>query len=217
MDRDFWLGKWARGETGFHRERVHPLLQAYGSRLFERGSEVFVPLCGRSRDMLWLLERGCTVVGVELAEAAVAAFFEDSGLPVQREPAGDLTVWHSDGVTIYQGDVFALTAAELAGVDCFYDRAALIALPGPMRERYAAHLLSILPASTRGGLLITLEYDRSEMDGPPFAVGAAEVARLFDARFTAELIEAVDARSLEPHLGSRLSALTESAWLLQPA
>lgn len=214
MDPQFWLDKWTRGETGFHRDAVHPLLAAHGARLFLPGRSVFVPLCGKSRDMLWLRDRGCTVIGVELAEAAVAAFFDDNGLAAVREPAGALTVWRASGLTIYQGDVFDLGPAQLADIDCFYDRAALIALPPAIRARYAARLRSLLPASCRGGLLITLEYDGREMQGPPFTVGGEEVARLFGARFTPRLLEALDARQLEPHLARGLTALTESAWLL---
>jgi thiopurine S-methyltransferase len=47
-----------------------------------------------------------------------------------------------------------------------------------MREQYATHLKRILPKDCHG-LLITLDYDQAQMDGPPFAVLDDEVQRLF--------------------------------------
>lgn len=215
MER-FWLDKWKHGETGFHRATVHPMLAAHGARLYRAGTCVFVPLCGKSRDMLWLLERGCTVIGVELSEIAVAAFFDENGLTAWRRRVGDMVEWRGPSVTIYQGDLFALTAAQLVTADSFYDRAALIALAPAMRRRYAAHLQRILPPALAAGLLITLQYDSREMAGPPFAVADAEVGSLFAGRFSARLLEAVDAQASEPGLAARgLSWLTESVWLLE--
>lgn len=216
MERHFWLDKWKRGEIGFHRATVHPMLAAHGTTLCTAGAVVFVPLCGKSLDMLWFVERGCTVIGVELSETAVASFFDENSLTVQRRRVGDLVEWRAPSVTIYQGDVFALAPEQLAGVDCFYDRAALIALPPPLRRRYAAHLVRILPTSVVAGLLITLDYDAQEMAGPPFAVTGDEVASLFAGLFAVRLLEAVDAQVSEPGLAARgLSGLTESAWWLQ--
>lgn len=48
-----------------------------------------------------------------------------------------------------------------------------------MRERYVRHLTQLLPAAS-DLLLVTLDYDQSRLDGPPFAVSDGEVQRLFD-------------------------------------
>jgi thiopurine S-methyltransferase len=91
---------------------------------------------------------------------------------------GQLKRYEAQGITLFAGDVFHVTREHLAGVTALYDRAALIALPEPTRAKYVAHLRSLLPATARG-LLVTVEYDQSKMDGPPFSVPEAEVRRLW--------------------------------------
>ena len=78
MDRAFWQDKWASGQIGFHEAETHPLLVAHFDALdVPSAVPVFVPLCGKSLDMVWLRERGHDVVGVELSALACASFFEE--------------------------------------------------------------------------------------------------------------------------------------------
>ena len=52
---DFWLEKWKSGSTGFHQDSVNPYLPEHWPQAdVDSGSTVLVPLCGKSRDMLWL-------------------------------------------------------------------------------------------------------------------------------------------------------------------
>ncbi len=55
-----------------------------------------------------------------------------------------------------------------------YDRAALVALPPSMRERYAQHFATLMPAGSRT-LLVAFEYEQTIKDGPPFSVEPDEV------------------------------------------
>ena len=89
------------------------------------------------------------------------------------------------GLEVFVGDIFNLTAEALGAVDAVYDRAALIALPAPMRQRYAAHVHALTGDVPQ--LLITLEYDQQCMEGPPFSVPAAEVRGLFSRRAPAQV------------------------------
>lgn len=180
MDADFWLERWRLGQTGFHQNRVTPLLGKYWPDLgVSKGSQVLVPLCGKSLDMVWLASQGHRVLGVELAPLAVEQFFDENRLTPQKRaiPAG--TLYSAGEIEIICGDIFALNQADFAECAGAYDRAALVALPSAMRERYVRHVYGQLPASARG-LLLTLEYDQHEMDGPPFAVLEAEVRALYD-------------------------------------
>src|SRR5574340_1608572 len=146
MKKDFWLERWERKEIGFHQDEINPYLRQYWQELhLARGSEVFVPLCGKSRDMLWLREQGHAVLGVELSPLAAQAFFEENGLSPQRTRGERFDSYEADGIRILCGDFFDLDRDDLAGVKAVYDRASLIALPPEMRERYARHLESILP------------------------------------------------------------------------
>ena len=59
MDANFWLQKWENNQIGFHENKPNPLLVKYFHILsLEKGSRIFLPLCGKSLDMAWLLSRG---------------------------------------------------------------------------------------------------------------------------------------------------------------
>lgn len=210
MDANFWHRRWSNGEIGFHEGAPNALLAQYFARLdLKSGSRVFVPLCGKALDLAWLAAQGMRVAGIELSELAVTQFFAETGLTPEIAPAGSLMRYRAGGLEIFAGDFFALSANVLGRVDAIYDRAALIALPPEMRERYAAHLMAITDAAPQ--LLICTEYDQSLMDGPPFAVMADEVRRLYGQHYRIEML----ARG--PATIKRLQGIgqaAECAWLL---
>ena len=197
MQPSFWHERWERAEIGFHKQEINThLAQFWNTLQLAPGQRVFVPLCGKSLDLLWLAGEGYPVTGVELSEIAVAAFFAENNLQVQRSSQGAFTVWEQDEIRILCGDFFALTPAQLADCTAVYDRGALIALPPAMRQRYAQHLDTLLAAGTRI-LLVTLEYEQSQNAGPPFAVDEAEVHSLYGASYAIEMLHVRDALSAE--------------------
>jgi thiopurine S-methyltransferase len=177
MDAAFWQQRWETGQIGFHEGRPNLLLERHAARL-GASRRVLVPLCGKAVDLAYLAGLGHDVVGVELVEDAVAAFFREHDLTptVARDEA--FVRYQAGGITILAGDVFATTAGVLGPIDALYDRAALIALPPDLRARYVAHLRGLLAVDTPG-LLVTLEYPDAAMTGPPFAVHEEEVRRLW--------------------------------------
>jgi len=195
MQPEFWHKKWESNQIGFHQPAVNPYLQRHWSDLaIPAQSRVLVPLCGKSLDLLWLAGQGYRVLGVELSEKAVEDFFREQQLQPQISEEGGFKVYRAGAIELRCGDFFALSASDVADCTALYDRAALIALPVPMRERYAAHLLSILPTGLRG-LLITLDYDQAQMPGPPFAVTDAEVQQLFGSDWAVQALEEQDVLS----------------------
>lgn len=189
MQPDFWLERWREGKTGFHQTRVTPLLAKYWPRLaLPEGSRVLVPLCGKTIDMLWLAEQGHQVLGVELSPLAVEQFFSEHQLQPERHQSAEGTHYRSGRIDIICGDIFTLDTATLASCAGVYDRAALVALPEPMRQRYTDVVYGGLPDGYRG-LLLTLDYNQQQMDGPPFAVNEAEVRRLFQSRTQVDCID----------------------------
>ena len=198
MDAAYWQSRWQRGETGWHRDGVMPLLQKYWPAIDPApGARVAVPLCGKTLDMPWLAAQGHGVLGIEVAAEGIAAFFAEQGLDDDTldTPAGRL---HRAGaIDILQADVFEVDAATLAGCRHVYDRAALIALPPELRRRYADTFYAWLPSGCRG-LLITLEYPQHEKAGPPFSVGEDEVHALFSPGWDATLLERRDILAQQP-------------------
>jgi len=215
MDKDFWLQRWEREEIGFHQDDINPYLLHYWQELFpDHTSKVFVPLCGKSRDMLWLRKRGHRVLGVELSVIAVHAFFEENGYTPDHFGSEGFEHCAADEIHILCGDFFGLGKNDLAEVKVVYDRASLVALPPEMRERYVRHLADILPPATQI-LLLTFDYPQSEMPGPPFAVSAAEVESLYGDRAEIRLLAQYDTLAQNPRFQARgLSRLQENIFLL---
>jgi thiopurine S-methyltransferase len=191
MEPEFWHKRWSANQIGFHSPDVNPYLQRFWPQLgLAQGSRVLVPLCGKSLDLLWLAHQGYSVLGVELSEKAATDFFLEHQLEPSVSEEGAFKVFRAAGIEIRCGDFFALDREAVADCIALYDRAALIALPVPMRERYAAHLQTILPDGV--GLLITLDYNQDEMPGPPFSVGNDEVLRLLGDVWRLEALQEQD-------------------------
>jgi thiopurine S-methyltransferase len=199
MDSNFWLQRWREGRTGWHHDSVMPWLQKHWPSLgLESGTRVMVPLCGKSLDMPWLAAQGHQVLGIELAQQAIEAFFADNGLQpdIATDHAGHAH-YTAGSIEIIHANVFDVAQATLASCAALYDRAALIALPAAMRHRYAAHVYGSLGVGARA-LLITLDYPQDEMAGPPFSVDTAEVRRLFADRWSIERLERRDVLDAQP-------------------
>lgn len=192
MDTHYWQDRWAEGRTGWHQDRPTPLMLKHWPALdVAVGSRVFVPLAGKSQDMRWLAGQGYRVLGVELSQLAIEQFFAESGLEPRVRSTRYGRHYEAGGIEIICGDAFALDEAVLRDCDAVFDRAALIALPPPLRRRYADELYARLPAGCRG-LLITLEYPQPEAEGPPFSVAEDEVQTLFSSSWSVDLLERRD-------------------------
>ncbi|OCW29230.1 thiopurine S-methyltransferase [Pseudomonas aylmerensis] len=192
MEPKFWQERWARNQIGFHLPEVNPYLQRHWPQLaLAQGAQVLVPLCGKSLDLMWLASHGLRVLGVELSEQAVKAFFSEQNLVPRITRRGVFSVYQADLIEVWCGDFFALDAEAVADCAALYDRAALIALPPLMRAQYAEHLHQLLRPGCQG-LLITLDYDQTQKAGPPFAVTDDEVKVLFGSQWTLRVLEEQD-------------------------
>lgn len=216
MDKNFWHERWRNGQIGFHTPQPHWALQAHWHTLNLPATEtVLVPLCGKSLDMRWLRQQGHPVEGVELDPLAVQAFFDewqaDGCLDAAPRKTGRGLA--ADGVSLWMMDFFDYRPARPFGA--FYDRAALIALPPSMRSDYVQHLRSCLSGDAKG-LLVTLEYDQNQKDGPPFSVPSHEVDAL--AGFKPRLLERRDVLADSPKFRAHgVPALHEAVYELSAA
>lgn len=214
MDAAFWQERWQRGEIGFHKAATNPLLQQWWPRLALGGAEsVLVPLCGKSLDLIWLRAQGHQVLGVELARSALEAFGEEHELALQWTQQGSFEVASGSGFSLLCGDYFGLQPEHVAEMAAVYDRAALIALPPAMRERYVAHLRQLLPGGWKM-LLVTLDYPQEQRPGPPFSVPDEEVRRLY-AGCSIELLDEQDVLADHAVFASQgMQALVERVYLI---
>lgn len=229
MQRDFWIERWQKGETGFHQDQLNPYLGYYygqkGVSAEKRSAiKVFVPLCGKSIDMLWLAQNGYQVLGIECSEIAVKQFFESQQLEYRVIDASNtgrpFTRYISEAcsgqatIEILLGDFFDLIPSDIAGITDIYDRASMIALPEAMRLDYFQKMLELQTQGLRT-LLITLTYPQQEMDGPPFSVSEEDLNELYGEQFKIDKLMGKDILIDEPRFQQRgLSALYETAYKL---
>ena len=215
MQPEFWHDRWRKGQIGFHQSTVDKRLQQYWLDLeLATGSPVFVPLCGKSLDMLWLRERGHSVAGIDLSAVALESFCMEHGIAAKRRTLGDLEVYETAELQLYCGDFFALTAKVLGAVAAVYDRAALIAWKPEQRAAYVAQMTELTSPGTQT-LLITLEYAQTQMTGPPFSVSAVDVERLYAQNHSIREVGRHDILANEARLRSRgLTQLHEACYRL---
>ena len=218
MNPEFWQSRWQEGRIGFNQPAVNPLLIKYWPDLqLPIGSRVFVPLCGKSIDMLWLAAQGYAVVGVELVESAVQAFFAEQNIvPTIHEHSTIPTLKYYQGqssgqtIILWVADIFALTADDIGSIDAVYDKAALIALPADMRVAYSEQINKM--SGNAPQLLITLHYDQSKKNGPPFSINDEQVQQYYGEHYQiSELASEPTSIGSTPDL-----TVTEYVWLLNP-
>ena len=192
MKHEFWDERWRQGQIGFHLGRPHDwLLDAAGR--FPPRARVYVPLCGKTVDLVWLRDRGHEVFGCEFVASAVQDFLREQGLTAateRRESGGGASFecHRTRGLNVLQGDALELDPGLIGGpVDVVFDRAALVALDPACRTRYVDGLHRVLRP---GGhvLLIAFAYDQARVEGPPWSVDAGTIDRLFGDRFSIETL-----------------------------
>ena len=215
MDPEFWHERWRTRQVGFHQSAPHPFLERWWPSLgVAPGARVYVPLCGKSLDMVWLAVRGHAVVGTELSAIAAQEFFGEQGTAAEVSTHGPFRRHASGPYEILEGDALELTPEGLGPIIAAYDRAALVALPIDLRERYALSFAALLPAGSRT-LLVAFEYDQARKAGPPFSVTPDEVERLYSPHFTIELLERVDIIGSSPKFAAEgIEQLHEVAYRL---
>jgi len=223
MEHSFWHNKWDKNQVGFHLDYVHPLLKRnlesfQVDNLLKKDDKVFVPLCGKTLDIGYLLAQGYQVVANELSEIAVQAVFNQLDLKAEVSDWSAGKLYQAENLFIFVGDFFALSKQDLngqgKGISLVYDRAALIALPEKMRLEYAQHLAKITQHAAQ--LLITLDYDQTIAGGPPFAVPTAEVEALYGGAYPIQLLEDADIIEEEPRFKAKgLTSFYQRAYKLK--
>jgi thiopurine S-methyltransferase len=215
LQPEFWHERWRIGQIGFHQSAVDQHLKRYWPDLgVANHSRVFVPLCGKSLDLLWLRERGHSVAGVELSAVALESFCMEHGVPARRRILDDFDVYEAVKLQLYCGDFFSLTPELLGPVSAVYDRAALISWKPELREAYVARVAALTNPGTQT-LLITMEYPQAQMSGPPFSLSAGDVDRLYARSHAIQELSKHDVLANEPRLRARgLTQLHEVCYRL---
>lgn len=210
MYASFWHQKWEKNDIAFHQNEANPLLVKYfGEFSLVEGCRIFIPLCGKTRDIAWLLTNGYRITGAELSKVAIVQLFAELGVEPNISSVGKLEHYSATNIDIFVGDIFDLSGNLLGLVDAIYDRAALVALPKAMRNLYTAHLMKITDKAPQ--LLICYEYDQGMIDGPPFSISNEEVNQHYTDSYELTLIASTN---VSGGLKGKCAAI-ENVWLLK--
>ena len=219
MELSYWQSRWNKGNIGFHMQEGYPGLNKHWAALdLSDDSNILVPLCGKSLDLIWLADRVKTVVGVEISEKAIHEFIEDNNLTAEQDSFATFSIYKSSNIDLWCGDFFKFPAQKYPPFNLIYDKAALVALPPSMRKRYAEKIISLSAENTQM-LLHHFVYDQSEMTGPPFSVSNREIEELYGNDFDIQTLEENELkiesfqkfkmRGLQTHFTERLLLLTK--------
>jgi len=193
-----WISRWENNRIGWHADQINRQLIEYLDQLnLSPGDTIFVPLCGKTKDMLFLLENQINVIGVEMSIIAAEQFFSENNLSYSISNLDGFILFEGDGIKIYCGNYFDLEVNHLQEVKAVYDRASLIALDEALRQKYVKHLNDIIVEGVRI-LLLTLNYPQHQKSGPPFAVSRHEVDELFRGSFQCRELDCINDIENEP-------------------
>ncbi len=193
-----WINRWESNRIGWHADQVNRHLVRYFDRFdLSIREPIFVPLCGKTNDMLFLLENDLNVIGVELSDIAIEQFFSENNLDYAVTTVDKFILYEGERIKLYCGDFFDLESKHLDHVRAVYDRASLIALNEGLRQKYVKHLSDIIEFDARI-LLLTLNYPQHQRSGPPFAVSNEEVSQLFNGSFDFQVLHCIEDIENEP-------------------
>jgi len=204
-DNELWYNIWKKDKVGFHKQTVNTYLLKYHKQLGDLTTKrVLVPLCGKDIDMMWFLNQGSHVIGVELSPIAVNAFFSENKLTYHKRKIfmPPFTIYQHHLLKLYCGDFFNLQRKNIRHIDVVYDKAALVALPKTKRIDYANKLATLMPIGCQM-LLMAVEFKSHITDSPPYSITNKEIHFLFKKKFNIKLLLHKKNIPMPPHLKNR--------------
>lgn len=201
MDLDYWKKRWQEDETGWHHDEVHPLLQKYYDLYnLSHHHHFFFPLCGKTLDIDWALEKGHQVTCVEVSTIAIEEIAKRLHIHWRIENNGPFTVYSYDKLTIYQGDFFSIPKITFPKIDFVFDRAAVVAVDPSRRKEYANIYAQLQPSTI---LFILYRYDKKASTAPPFSFESGEIQNIINNDFEIKMLETKEILNEVPKFKSR--------------
>lgn len=211
MDETFWHERWKNNEIPFHESEANKhLVNNFDKLQINEKSRIFIPLCGKTLDIGWLLSRRYRVVGAELSEFAINELFKQLEVKPIIKDTGSLKCYSAPNIDIFVGNIFELTIEYIGPVDAIYDRGAYVALPKEIRSKYSQHMKNITKNAPQ--LLIAYEYNQDLMKGPPFSIPPTELEINYNDTYK---ITNLNSQDVEGGLKG-ICAAKENVWLLKP-
>lgn len=212
LNNSEWVQRWAVGNTAFHQPKYDPFLEKREDEMFGgKAKSLFLPLCGKTPDMMWMYEHGHTVCGVEIAEQAIKELFEENKIEVDIQDIPDVGKLYKskDGrLSVYVADLFDMSAKLCGTFDIIWDSRSFVAINLCDHEIYRDLLLSLMK---KDGLYVlsTIDYDPAVWPGPPHNIPDKLVRDVFGEVCNIELLEEEE-RTGKPLNAPRGSSVEET-------
>lgn len=155
-----WEGRYRRGETGWDRGGVNPLLRSWAAAL-PAGASILIPGCGHGYEVIELARMGFNVTGIDIAPTPVAR--------MRRELAAE-----GVAASVIRIDMFRYQPDE--PFDAIYEQTSLCAIRPEQCRAYEQKLCGWLKP---GGSLFALFMQTGVAGGPPFHCDLSEMRELF--------------------------------------
>ncbi len=217
MDKKYWLNRWEVGNIPFNQLTPHRFLIKHFKTLDLQSQEkVFVPLCGKSVDMTWLMQQNQRVIGVEISPIAISDFLKENKLDITQLKDNSFQIYQNASCTLYHGDLFDLTSQHLSEIKAVYDRGSLTALPPKtLRSQYINWLKTVIPLNSKM-LLIVFEHGAPDVAEPPFSTPYEDVKLFFNSHFSVTQLEKEFITEIPSHwVARKIHDLYECAYLLK--
>lgn len=186
-----WLSIWQNeAKPSFHEGQTNRLLEKYWPQVTKQKSinNCFVPLCGKSLDLMFLAHHCQHVYGCELSSIAIESFFNENDIAFTKKHLSNaLSSYHGANISLFCGDFFLLPTSVMPKADIIYDRAALIAIKPALRQSYVQKLSQFLETSGQL-LLLSMQFNHKQDNIPPFSISNDEIEDLFSAKHHVELL-----------------------------
>ena len=164
LSPDYWARRWVEGDAFWHQQNVNDFLIAHLPALdavkaavpSTRRPRLFVPLCGATVDMAYLMAQGWHVVGLDAVEQPLRGFVDAHRAQLRdvRDERTALGVHISaEHIDLYEADLFspAVTPAFLGGaVDAVWDRGSFVAIGLQQRKAYVEKVVELIDHSLAG-------------------------------------------------------------------
>jgi thiopurine S-methyltransferase len=165
---EFWSQVWKEGIVRFHQKAYNPEMTHFLKDIDLKNKTILIPLAGKTKDILFFLEKGAMVTAVEFVEEAIIDFFTENNIPYQKEK----NLYKAHNLNFFAMDFFQLKTNK--PFDLLYDRAGQVVFTPSERPYYYHHISTLIDPHTML-FLLSIDHDGDPNYGPPHKISAQEI------------------------------------------
>ncbi|XP_077497713.1 thiopurine S-methyltransferase-like [Amblyomma americanum] len=194
----YWAQRWAQGDVPWHGNlRINRFLDRHQELILDgkKSATVFVPMCGKGRELHWFYAMGHVVYGVEYVEDVGRQFFVENDLAMSETVCpvlGCRVLKTRDGrLTIFICSIFDFSKECVPPIEIVWDRSGITAVREEDRGRYVSVMKSLLAPGFSYGLWTT-SYDNPDYKDFPRSITDATVLKLYGNDFDVRKVEEIE-------------------------